>query len=268
MRPPTHRILAILTLTALLALAGAPATAAQDDEQLNLSGAIFTGPCDTLADTATHPAGDFIEVDEDAIIGYQQVPPFLRAQATLPAGLDTLFQPQQVYSYVVRDNADPTADPVACGELGGVQVNGQVVIGLYQPDPASPDDPAAEVLVGVAVFGNTTPSGPTTQPSNAQSETPVQAYLYENVLAGIETPTPMAPSPPPPPTPTPTTAPASPTTAPTEAPTTMPTTTTTATATETATATATATETATSTEEPTEQPTDEPTSTADATAED
>ena len=258
MRSPTQRFLALVTLVALLGLAGVPGTVAQGDAPRNLTGAIFTGPCDTLGDTATYPAGDFIAVDEDTIIGYQQVPPVLRSQATLPAGLDALFQPQQVYSYVVRDNADPGGDPVACGELGGVQVNGQIVIGLFKP---SPDDPETGELVGVAIFGNTTPTGPTTQPANAQNETPVQAYLYENALDGAETPTPMAPPPPPP---TPTTAPASPTAAPTMAPTTSPTMmpTMTATATETATATATATETATSTA--TEEPTQEPTATEES----
>lgn len=238
MRSVTHRLLGIVALIASLALVGAAGVTAQGtgttQVQLDLSGAIHQGTCDAPGDTVAFQVGDFIRIQESEIVGSTDIALTMRAQQTLEADFDDLFGPDSAdYAFVVLDNTDPQGDPVACGALGGVQVNGQVVIGLTSTDDATNNDE----LVGAAVFGSTVPAGPTTQPAQTPGQLPVQAYISEDALAPDETvPTTVAPTqtlPPASPTPAPSTpvptqeptlAPTEdPTMAPTEAPTQAPT---------------------------------------------
>ena len=252
MRFRSKRDTALLGLVSSLALVGAAGVAAQSDAtsqpSLDLSGAIHQGTCEAPGASAFQ-VGDFIRIQESEIVGSTDVAFNLRAQQTLQADFDDLFGEDAVdHVFLVVDNTDPQGDPIACGALGGARVNGQVVIGLAVTDDATGD----EELAGVAIFGNTTPSGPTTQPAQTPGQLPVQAYVSEDALTPDEptpaviTPTRTAPASPtaapstPVPTQEPTAAPTeSPTIAPTEQPTEAPT--------------------ETPTQAPTEAPTQEPT---------
>lgn len=249
---------ALIALVVVLALAGTAGVAAQDTSSPppDLSGVIAQGTCDAPGQVI-HQVGDFIRIDESSVVGSTDIAFTLRAQRDIDGTLDALFAQTQ-YVFLVIDNTDSGGDPVACGALGGVNVNGQITIALMAPDSTDAD---RDRIVGVAIFGATTPTGPTTQPASQPGQLPVQAYLSEDALTPPETPVPTAPETTVPPTPTPTVAPSSPvpTMMPTMAPTwtATATETATATATETETATATATETATATSTATEDPEDE-----------
>jgi outer membrane biosynthesis protein TonB len=241
------RVLVIMALLGAIVLGGSFGSAAilqdTDDETLDLSGAVYQGPCASLNQNPTWQVGDFIPVDETDLIGYDDVGPLLRSEGTIDTSLDDLFRDGGAYSFVVRDNTDPQAEPVACGRLGGVLVSGQVVIGIFIENGAN------ENLVGVAVFGSTSSGQQRSQAQQAQQtetpettqaqqvqlpeEVPVQAYLFVDQLteAPASTGTPeseatptMATDQPAAPTPTPAPAPTqTPTPAPTQAPTAAPT---------------------------------------------
>jgi hypothetical protein len=215
------RLPMIVALLGALALTGTFGSAAnlQDDGPLDLSGAVYQGPCASLNQNPTWQVGDFIPVNESNLIGYDDVGPLLRSEGTIDTTLDDLFRDGGAYSFVVRDNTDPQGDPVACGRLGGVLVSGQVVIGIFIENDAN------ENLVGVAVFGSTSRAEPRSEGSQAQlpENVPVQAYLFVDQLtdapeAGV-TPTqdtgqPAGPTPTPS-TPTSTPTPSTPTSTPT-----------------------------------------------------
>jgi hypothetical protein len=211
-----HPISALVALVLTLSLAGGVAVAAQDTSSPppDLSGAIAQGTCDAPGQ-ASIQVGDFIRIDDSEVVGSQEIEFTLRTQRNVDSSLDALFGPTP-HVFIVTDNADPGAGPVACGALGGVNVNGQITIALTTPDQEQAD---RDLIVGVAIFGATTPSGPTTQPAVQPGQLPVQAYLSENALTPPEVVETTVP-----PTPTPTTAPATPTAAPsTPEPTMMPT---------------------------------------------
>lgn len=264
MRSVSNRVPGIVALIAALLLMGAAAVAAQttgtNEDQLDLFGAIHEGTCEAPGSTAAYHVGDFIEIQESEIVGSSDLALTLRAQQTLQADFDDLFGADAPgYVFVVLDNADPQGDPVACGAVGGVRVNGQVVVGLVTSETITDDGE----LAGVAVFGNTVPSGPTTQPAQTPGQLPVQAYISSDALTPEPTtPAPVTPTPPqasptpapstPVPTHEPTIAPTeSPTQAPTEAPTQPPT--------ESPTDAPTEVPTQEPTDPPTEEPTDSPT---------
>ncbi len=185
----SHRVVAIIGLTLCALLAGSSGTAAQGTgTTLDLSGAIYSGTCDSLGDTAVFQVGDFIPVNDADVLGSKNIDFNLRAQQTLQADVEGLFNGTTPYAFVVRDNTDPQADPVACGEIGGVQVNGLIVVGIDATDTTTAN--AQPRIVGVAVFGSTEPSGPTTQPATTPGQLPVQAYLSEDALTQQPTPTP------------------------------------------------------------------------------
>lgn len=262
MRSALQRVPGIIALVALLSLVGAAgvggqgATTAQD--QLDLSGAIHEGTCGDPADSNTYQVGDFIRIQESEIVGSQDIELTLRAQQTLQTEFDDLFGTEAPdYAFLVIDNTDPDGAPVACGALGGVQVNGQLVIGITSTDDASDD----EELVGVAVFGNTQPTGPTTQPAQTPGQLPVHAYVSEEALTPDPvTPTVVAPTPTPPPPPPPASPTAAPSTPiPTQEPTIAPTEEPTMAPTEEPTQAPTESPTQAPTEEPTQMPTQAPT---------
>lgn len=211
-----HPISALVALVLTLSLAGTAGVSAQDTTSPppDLSGAIAQGTCDAPGQ-ASIQVGDFIRIDESEVVGSQEIEFTLRTQRNVDSTLDALFGPTP-HVFIVTDNADPSAGPVACGALGGVNVNGQITIALTTPDQEQAD---RDRIVGVAIFGATTPTGPTTQPAVQPGQLPVQAYLSEDALTPPEVvETTVAP------TPTPTTAPATPTAAPsTPEPTMMPT---------------------------------------------
>jgi hypothetical protein len=219
-RPLRHPVSALVALVLALGLVGTAGVAAQGIPSTpppDLSGAIAQGTCDAPGQ-ATIQVGDFVRINQSEIVGSQDIAFSLRAQRNVDSTLDGLFG-QTPYVFLVVDNANPGAGPVACGALGGVNVNGQVTIALTAPDPMMA---GRDLIVGVAIFGATTPEGPTTQPAAQPGQLPVQAYLSEAALTQPEAQTTA-------PTPTPTTAPASPTAAhsspePTMAPTMPPTT--------------------------------------------
>ena len=272
MRSTKHRMVGIIALVTSLALIGAAGVTAQGtgntQTQLDLSAAIHQGTCDAPGVTAAFQVGDFIPIQEAEIVGSSDIALTMRAQQTLQTDFDDLFGPNAPdYAFVVLDNTDPEAEPVACGALGGVQVNGQLVVGLTATDAALDDD----ALVGVAVFGSTEPTGPTTQPAQTPGQMPVQAYVSEDALTPAE-PTPMTvPSTQTPPPASPTSAPSTPiptqppTTAPTEAPTTAPTEEPTMAPTEVPTELPTMAPTEAPTELPTQMPTEAPPPTSEAT---
>lgn len=195
------------------------------DTQMNLSAAIYEGTCGTESDDPVYGAGDLIAVSPSDIIGFDGVQPMLRSEALVDAELEELFGQDETYSFAIRDNSEDAEDEfVACGELGGVLVRGQVVVGLFATN--APD------YVGVAMFSTPTDVIPRSDRAH------VQSYLYLNALTGVDTGTPVAtpspeqtttadlptptpaplpptptptPAPPPPPTPTPTSTPAPPT---------------------------------------------------------
>jgi hypothetical protein len=184
----SRRALAVTGLTVCLGLAGAPEVAAQGTgTPLDLSGAIYSGTCDSLGESAVFQVGDFIPVNETEILGSKDIDFNLRAQQTLQADIEGLFNGTSPYAFVVRDNTDPQGDPVACGEIGGVQVNGLIVVGIDATDTTTTN--GQQRIVGVAVFGSTEPTGPTTQPATTPGQLPVQAYLSEDALTQQPTPT-------------------------------------------------------------------------------
>lgn len=238
-RSVRHPVSALVALVVVLALAGTAGVAAQDTTSPppDLSGAIAQGTCD-VPGQAAFQVGDFIRIDQAEIVGSTDIAFSLRAQRNIDSTLDALFG-QTPYVFLVIDNADPSGGPVACGALGGVNVNGQITIALTAPDETQD---GRDRIVGVAIFGATTPTGPTTQPAAQPGQLPVQAYLSEDALTPPETPETVVTQP------QPTTAPASPTAAPsTPEPTMMPT------------MAPTMAPTTAPTEEPTEAPTEEPT---------
>ncbi len=198
---------ALIALVVVLALAGTAGVAAQDTSSPppDLSGVIAQGTCDAPGQVI-HQVGDFIRIDESSVVGSTDIAFTLRAQRDIDGTLDALFAQTQ-YVFLVIDNTDSGGDPVACGALGGVNVNGQITIALMAPDSTDAD---RDRIVGVAIFGATTPTGPTTQPASQPGQLPVQAYLSEDALTPPETPVPTAPETTVPPTPTPTVAPSSP----------------------------------------------------------
>lgn len=217
-----HPVSGLVALVLTLALAGTAGVAAQGTTAStpppDLSGAIVEGTCATIGQTVL-TVGDFIRIDQSEIVGSTDIAFTLRAQRSVQGSIDDLFG-QVAYAFVVTDNTAIGGAPVACGNLGGVNVNGQITIALTAPDQMLP---GRNLVVGVAIFGATTPEGPTTQPSAQPGLLPVQAYLAEAALA----PPPTTTVPVQPPV-QPTTAPASPTAAPstpepTMAPTMMPT---------------------------------------------
>lgn len=227
MRPVKERLFAVFAMIAsfgLIAAVGLNVSAQGTDStptpqsQLNLSAGIYQGACGTIGDDAVYGVGDLISVSQSDIIGFQDVQPILRSEATIDAALEELFGEDETYSFVIRDNnEDAPDDVVACGELGGVMVRDQVVVGLFATN--SPD------YVGVAIFSTPEEAIP------ALDRVYVQAYLFESALAASDTDTgtptattepeqepttPSQPASPPTPTPAPTLAPTlEPTVAPT-----------------------------------------------------
>jgi hypothetical protein len=179
-----HPVSALVALVVALSLAGGVAVAAQGtgaDAPPDLSGAIAQGTCDAPGQ-ASIQVGDFIEIDASEVVGSQEIEFTLRTQRNVDSTLDALFGPTP-HVFIVTDNTDPGAGPVACGALGGVNVNGQITVALLATD-ATMDD--RDRIVGVAIFGATTPSGPTTQPAVQPGQLPVQAYLSETALTPPE----------------------------------------------------------------------------------
>jgi hypothetical protein len=257
----TRHIFAIVLLLVTLGIAGATGVFAQGTTSPpDLSGTIVEGTCDTPGEEA-FAVGEFIRIDPDDVIGASEIAFSLRAQRTIQTDLDTLFGATP-YAFVVRNNANVGAGPVACGALGGILVDGQIVIGLTAPDRLL----GGEALVGVAIFSATASTDAGNPPTTVPSEIPVQAYLSEDAMArSAATPAAVTTS-----TRVPSTSTAVPSATGTQAASPEPTQTATSTATATETATATATATNTPTETPastatattTSTPTDTPTSTA------
>ena len=185
MRPMKERLFAVFAMIAsvgFIAAVGLNVSAQGTDStptpqsELNLSAGIYQGACGTIGDEAVYGVGDLISVSQSDIIGFQDLQPILRSEATIDAALEELFSQDETYSFVVRDNnEDAPDDVVACGELGGVMVRDQVVVGLFATN--SPD------YVGVAIFSTPEESIPNLD------RVYVQAYLFESALAASDTDT-------------------------------------------------------------------------------
>jgi hypothetical protein len=199
-----HPVSALVALVLALCLVGGAGVAAQGIPTTpppDLAGGIAQGTCDAPGQV-TIQVGDFVRIQQSELVGSQDVAFTLRTQRNVDSSLDALFG-QTPYVFLVTDNANPGAAPVACGALGGVNANGQITVGLTAPDPFGT---GRDIVVGVAIFGATTPTGPTTQPAAQPGQLPVQAYIAEVALTQ---PQPVQQQPV-----QPTTAPASPTAAP------------------------------------------------------
>ncbi len=130
-----HPVTALIALVLTLALAGTAGVTAQGTTTpLDLSGAIAQGTCDAPGQ-ASIQVGDFIRIDESEVVGSQEIEFTLRTQRNVDSTLDALFGPTP-HVFIVADNADPSAGPVACGALGGVAVPAAVL--LITSDPSSP----------------------------------------------------------------------------------------------------------------------------------
>ena len=90
----------------------------------------------------------------------------LYAAAEVEVSFDALFAADQPYALVVRDSADDTGRDVACGELGGFVVDGQVAVGLSTGDSGT--------YCGVAIFE--------VSDSTAQGPTPVRVHLFASAM--------------------------------------------------------------------------------------
>lgn len=246
-----HPVSALVALILALGLAGGVAAAQGTTGSAappSFSSAILDGTCDAPGEVV-YQLGDFTRVQEADVVGSRDIDFTLVTQSTIESNLDTLFGSTTTYVFAVMDKSDPAAPMVACGELGGVNVNGQIAVALVAGAGRVADEGD---LVGAAIFGATNPTQPTTAPAAPSGQVPVQAYLSEAALQPAATPTPVPTQPPVTPTPvpaTPTAAPSTPTATETATATATGTATETATATQTATATATETATATGTAE-------------------
>jgi hypothetical protein len=251
----------IAMVMALSLVVGAHAQGADADvaPDAQLFATIYQGACDDLGDDPVSQLGNLNSAEEVAdgmetdveIMGFQDVEEMLVLDVNLEAGIEALFQQDQVLSLVILDEQVDDEDYVVCGELGGFMVNGQIAIALTPTDDpdtgvddaadgtddtdADTDDLDADAgdsdYVGVAIFG----SGQG-DPEQTSSLTLVRVYVFQAVIADVvvtpeatatvETiadpvfvPT-LVPTTAPPPPPPPTEAPAgSPTTEPTTEPT-------------------------------------------------
>ncbi len=186
MRSRFGRMLTAAGLAAAIGVSGATgiAVAQQTDEQLNLFGAIAQGTCEQYGGNPAYQVGEFIPIEQEEVVGSTDFVFTHRAEGTVPIDINELLQADNPYSYLVLDGADPQSDPVACGEIGGVVVQGRLTIGLEQWNV---DD-----LVGAVVFGQRTVEGQAGAPTPATGEEPetevlVAAYIAAEDLALEET---------------------------------------------------------------------------------
>ena len=144
----------------------------------DLFAAIYAGTCDNLGADPLYQLGDVLPTGEASTeglagvqtIGYEDVETMLVLETNIEAGLLTLFQQDQVHSLVVQDRQGTDGDYVACGELGGVMVNGQVAVGLTGTDGLE--------ACGVAIFGDEGEE----QLNEVDTLTPVRLYLFESAM--------------------------------------------------------------------------------------
>jgi thiosulfate/3-mercaptopyruvate sulfurtransferase len=148
-------IIALLLLLTTIAVDGARAL--QDQATLTQSVAIHPGTCEDFAPDPAYDLGAvsprFEEAVEDTagapreetveLIGFPGAPPVDTADATLSATFDDIFSEDQPHSLVVHGAADLSRVPVACGELGGVEANGRILIALL------PQNDSGQAGVGI-----------------------------------------------------------------------------------------------------------------------
>lgn len=211
MKSRRHWLVATIAVVCSLSLVLNAQAQDQDSDddllsQAEFGAAIYTGTCDDLDDEIVFQLGaistaaelaDGEEADVE-VVGFQDVGDLLVLRTNLETGIEALFQQDEVLSIVVRDGEATDDGYVACGELGGIVVNGQVAVGLTGPDEeddtAGPteddddndaagltgtdDDDAETAYYGVAIFG----AGPDDLADPA-TLTPVRVYVFASVVA-------------------------------------------------------------------------------------
>lgn len=153
---------------------GEATNGAEPQASASLFAAIYAGTCADTGGEPTYQVGDLLtaeevsaaNADDTSAVGSADAGTMLYAAAEVEVSFDALFAADQPYALVVRDSADDTGRDVACGELGGFVVDGQVAVGLSTGDSGT--------YCGVAIFE--------VSDSTAQGPTPVRVHLFESAM--------------------------------------------------------------------------------------
>lgn len=135
-------------------IAGA-AHAMQDDTGTEHAVAIHAGTCEDFDPAPAYELGaaspDFEgavpgapDDDQPALIGFPGAIPVATANETLGATFDDLFTTDPPHSLVVHSGPEPGDDALTCGELGGVEDDGRIMVALQPVGDAR--------FAGVGVF--------------------------------------------------------------------------------------------------------------------
>jgi plastocyanin len=164
------------TATLLTASIGTPLTRAQDTADAPHPAHIHSGTCDELGDIV-EPLTDVAEDTAGEKFGAAEAVVVKESETDVPLSLsDILAAPHAIN---IHESADAIQNYIACGEIGGRVVDGDLLIGLKEINGSGhsgiarleTDDDATEVYVYLAEFGATgeaedaAPAADTTAPA-------------------------------------------------------------------------------------------------------
>lgn len=173
-----RRGLAMVMASALLIGVAVAATsgswaARQDDGETPHPAHVHDGTCDDLGDIV-HPLNDVAPISGGEVLGNGGEDPVEASETEIDAPLGALLN--DPFAINLHRSAEAIQDYIACGEIGGRVVAGQLVIGLHATNDSG--------FTGVALIED---NGPTTN---------VTVYLVEAATAdeGINSPPTRAPA--------------------------------------------------------------------------
>jgi plastocyanin len=150
--------LVIGTATLLTAALGAPLTRAQDEGDAPHPAHIHSGTCDELGDIV-EPLTDVAEDTAGEKFGAAEAVLVKESETDVPLSLsDILAAPHAIN---IHESAEAIQNYIACGEIGGRVVDGELVIGLKEINGSGhsgvatlmSNDDSTNVMVFLAEFG-------------------------------------------------------------------------------------------------------------------
>jgi thiosulfate/3-mercaptopyruvate sulfurtransferase len=155
MRSITSFVTPLLLLLLLPGLTVGTAFALQEEGGRSQAVALHAGTCQDLDPNPVHelgtssPAGGDVtgalpDEEQQSIIGFQGAMPVAVVNATIGATFGDVFTDDPPHSVVVHEGLQPGENPVACGELGGVEDDGRIIVALQPVDDSR--------FAGVGVF--------------------------------------------------------------------------------------------------------------------
>lgn len=155
MRSITSFLTPLLLLLLLPGLTVGTVFALQEEDGRSHAVALHAGTCQDLDPNPVHdlgtstPAGGDVtgalpDEEQQSIIGFQGAMPVAVVNATIGATFGDVFTDDPPHSVVVHAGSQPGENPVACGELGGVEDDGRIIVALLPLDDSR--------FAGVGVF--------------------------------------------------------------------------------------------------------------------